>query len=187
VRSITLRGRYISGKAADVLVQRLLGMALDGDVADNTALQAIIGALDRAGLSVKHAVEIGPAKPYEVVFGDLAGGSRAESRSRQGISDADARQLELNLGVDAASDTDALEGEIVDAEPVEPESHPLSDLRPQPIRRYPPVEHCAGMAVIEEAARVRRVEAARYLQKQLPAPRSIYGCPDSTRTARRPQ
>ncbi len=36
--------------AADVLVQRLLGIAPDGDVADNVALQAIIAALDRAGL-----------------------------------------------------------------------------------------------------------------------------------------
>jgi hypothetical protein len=38
-------------------------MALDGDVADNVALQAVIAAPDRAGFSVKHAVEIGPVKP----------------------------------------------------------------------------------------------------------------------------
>jgi hypothetical protein len=134
-------------QAADVLVQRLLGISLDSDVADNVALQAIIAALDRAGLSVRHAVEICPAKPFETVFDGLAGGSRAESRAHRGVSDEAVRQLELNLGVDA-SDTGALEGEVIDAEPVSPpadEPHPLSDLRPAPIRRcYPPVEHVTG-------------------------------------------
>lgn len=82
-------------QAADVLVQRLLGMALDGDVAETVALQAIIAALDRAGLSVKHAVEIGPAKPFETVFDELAGGSRAEFRASRGVSDEEVAQLEL--------------------------------------------------------------------------------------------
>ncbi len=52
-----------------MLVQRLPGMALDGDVANNVALQAIIAALDRAGLSVKTAlnVSIEPA-PWKVVW-----------------------------------------------------------------------------------------------------------------------
>ena len=76
-------------QAADVLVQRLLAFALDGDTTDNVALQAIIAALDRAGLSVKQAIEIGvdPA-PWEEVMANITGIaviSRDESRAARGL------------------------------------------------------------------------------------------------------
>jgi hypothetical protein len=73
-------------QAADVLVQRLLGLALDGDVPDAVALQAIRDALDRAGLGAKQALELSakaPA-PWEEMMMDFANTSRArhESMSR---------------------------------------------------------------------------------------------------------
>jgi hypothetical protein len=53
-------------QAADALVQRLLGFALDGQAPDAVALTAIRDALDRAGISVKHLVEVGAEpSPYE--------------------------------------------------------------------------------------------------------------------------
>lgn len=67
-------------QAADALVQRLLGMALDGDTPDHVALAAIRDALDRAGLGAKHAVavEVAPA-PWEELLGDVAQMTKAES------------------------------------------------------------------------------------------------------------
>ena len=56
-------------QAADVLVQRLLTYALDGDTSDNVALSAVIAALDRAGISVKTAATVEVSvKPWESVF-----------------------------------------------------------------------------------------------------------------------
>jgi hypothetical protein len=46
-------------QAADVLVERLLGMAVDGDAPDHVALPAIRDALDRAGLGAKQAMSVG--------------------------------------------------------------------------------------------------------------------------------
>ena len=76
-------------QAADALAQRLLGFAFDGGVADPVALAAVRDALDRAGLSAKHAIEIGvdPA-PWEQVLANLGGVaqiSRDESRARRGL------------------------------------------------------------------------------------------------------
>lgn len=66
-------------QAADVLVQRLLGLALGGDVPDAIALQAIRDALDRAGLGAKHALELSaePLAPWEEMCIDFANTSRA--------------------------------------------------------------------------------------------------------------
>lgn len=56
-------------QAADVLVQRLLGFALDGNAPDQVALSAVLAALDRAGLSVKSTVGVEvSAKPWEQVM-----------------------------------------------------------------------------------------------------------------------
>ena len=73
-------------QAADVLVQRLLGFALDGQCEDNTALRAIIAALDRAGIVVPNTIDvaIGP-RPFEEVFDSIATTSRAESRAQRGM------------------------------------------------------------------------------------------------------
>ena len=81
-------------QAADVLVQRLLSFALDGNVDDPVALRAIQDALDRAGLSPKTAVEI-EIKPFERIFEKMEETtSRAEYRRSQGIEDfSDQRSL----------------------------------------------------------------------------------------------
>ncbi|WP_154677706.1 hypothetical protein [Mycolicibacter icosiumassiliensis] len=65
-------------------------MALDGDVPDHVALQAIRDALDRAMGKATTTVEIGPkpVQPYEEVLNDIVGVAhitRAESRARQGL------------------------------------------------------------------------------------------------------
>lgn len=46
------------GQQRHVLVQRLVGFALDGDAPDAVALAAIRDARDRAGLNTKTAVEV---------------------------------------------------------------------------------------------------------------------------------
>lgn len=71
-------------QAADALVQRLLGMALDGDAPDHVALQAIRDALDRAGMSAKAGVFV-ELKPWKQMMGEIAGIatiSRDEHRAR---------------------------------------------------------------------------------------------------------
>jgi hypothetical protein len=57
-------------------VKQLLHFALDGNASDNVALQAVIAALDRAGFSVKQAMELSAAErepaPWEEIMGDIA-------------------------------------------------------------------------------------------------------------------
>lgn len=66
-------------QAADALVQRLLGMALDGDTPDHVALAAIRDALDRAGLGAKQAVEVEVAvQPWQELMGDVAKLTKAQ-------------------------------------------------------------------------------------------------------------
>jgi hypothetical protein len=64
-------------QAADVLVQRLLGFALDGEVPDPVALADIRDALDRAGLNPKTAVEVEVSTaPWQEAFAGAAGVAR---------------------------------------------------------------------------------------------------------------
>ena len=92
-------------QAADVLVQRLLSLALDVDTPDNVALSAITAALDRAGLSVKTAgtLEVS-VKPFERVFDAITAGPR------------DPEQPAL----EAPNDEDRLDAEAIDVEIVDP-------------------------------------------------------------------
>jgi hypothetical protein len=159
-------------QAADVLVQRLLGMALDGEP-NNVALQAVIAALDRAGMSPKHLVDVGVGpRTWEVVFDDISTDTRSESRARRGVADP-APPFALP-GADVS--TNAWDGEVIDAEP-EPMPN-LKDLRPEPIpRRYdmrPPVQAVTGDEAVAAAARARREMERRYPQKALPAPVNVY-------------
>ena len=102
-------------QAADVLVQRLLGFALDGEVADPVALAAIRDALDRAGLNPKTAVEI-ELKPYEQVLAgiaDVAHVSRAESRARRGIPEPEPPELPDPLALPASDENTIVDAEVV--------------------------------------------------------------------------
>ncbi len=104
-------------QAADVLVQRLLAFALDGDVADNVALQAIRDALDRAGMAPKTEVEVGVKAPWEEMLIDFANVTRAEHAAMRGLAPP--------APVDKADEP----MEVVDAEVVEdgPEPQPERD------------------------------------------------------------
>lgn len=75
-------------RAADRMAKELLGIAADETTPPAVRLAAIRDALDRSGLGAKTAVEVsvGPKQPWEVVFEDLAGGSRAESRAARGFA-----------------------------------------------------------------------------------------------------
>lgn len=74
-------------QAADALVQRLLAFALDGGTSDNVALQAIIAALDRAGLNVKQAMELSAKdpEPWEELMLSVVRTSRADWLRRRGL------------------------------------------------------------------------------------------------------
>ena len=108
-------------QAADALVQRLLGMALDGDTPDHVALQAIRDALDRAGLGAKQSVELSAKQPgpWEEMMADFARVSRERhARLERG---------EPEPAAPAPEPPQALE--VVDAEVVEdtPETQPERD------------------------------------------------------------
>jgi hypothetical protein len=89
-------------QAADVLVQRLLQFALDGNVADNVAIVAIRDALDRAGLKPGIDVSV-TAKAFESIFDQVQSGSRSDYRRSQGIED-DTPALEPPVEVEVLED-----------------------------------------------------------------------------------
>ncbi len=110
-------------------------MAVDENVSDAVKLTAIRDALDRAGLSARTAVSVAIApKPWEQIFDEIVGGSRAESRRRRGMSDdgeldaIESTHPTASIGVGS----DALP--IVDAELVEPERDTI-DVPPSSKRR----------------------------------------------------
>lgn len=74
-------------EAADRMAARLLGFAENQGVPAYVALQATQDALDRAGVSAKHAVGVELSmKPHEQLFDGIAiGMTRAESRERRGL------------------------------------------------------------------------------------------------------
>lgn len=95
-------------RAADRMAKELLGIAADETTPPAVRLAAIRDALDRSGLGVKTAVEVsvGPKQPWEIVFEDLAGGSRAKSRAARGFAGDEPLVLEAEViegdGVGAA-------------------------------------------------------------------------------------
>jgi hypothetical protein len=72
--------------ATDLVAKELIVIALSGD-SDATRVSAIKDLLDRGGLKAPSEVVLSPGNraPYEDVFEDIAGGSRAESRARRGL------------------------------------------------------------------------------------------------------
>ncbi|VBA47131.1 hypothetical protein LAUMK41_00489 [Mycobacterium attenuatum] len=154
-------------QAADVLVQRLLKFALDGDVADNVALTAIRDALDRAGMGAKTevAVEVKPA--YEELLGDVAHTTKAqwEAMKRGDTAPADPpRALHSPPERDTA---DVIDAEVVEDTPESPSpgrSRPSwaedADAAAQSARgQLVPLEQAA--AEVAAANRASRVSQAR--------------------------
>lgn len=105
-------------QAADVLVERLLGFALDGKVADPVALAAIRDALDRAGL--KPGVEVGvTVKPYQTILEGIESGSRAEFRASIGREASESRHTRALVDtheLPTADDTMIEDAELVNAD-----------------------------------------------------------------------
>ncbi|ULP48608.1 hypothetical protein [Mycolicibacter virginiensis] len=83
-------------QSCDSLVQKLLGMALDGDVPDHVALAAIRDALDRAMGKATATVEVSAKPAWEEVMNDIVGVAhitQAESQARQGLLPDEPRAL----------------------------------------------------------------------------------------------
>ena len=76
--------------ATDLVAKELIVIALSGD-SDATRVSAIKDLLDRGGLKAPSEVVLSPGNraPYEDVFDDISGGSRAESRARRGLDPGD--------------------------------------------------------------------------------------------------
>lgn len=119
-------------QAADVLVQRLLRFALDGDVDDAVALRAIIAAIDRAGFAVTTKVAVGPdtEAPWEKLFAGLAtyGGSDAD--------DPADTQTALALSGAAADSADVIDAEVVEPDAERP-AEPRTDAQRGDVPRAP--------------------------------------------------
>lgn len=101
--------------AADAMASNLVGLAKTAE-SEAVRVRATEGVLDRVGIGRTTEVEVGPAKqaPWEEIFADIAGGSRAESRARRGIDDQ------------AYTDTYGYEG----GEHSEPSFHPPTQREP---------------------------------------------------------
>jgi hypothetical protein len=119
--AVKAKARQRIEDAADRMARELLNMAVDENVSDAVKLAAIRDALDRAGLSAKTAVNVEVVAAFEVIFDDIVGGSRAESRRRRGIPDDELDDLRTPTLEAASPPAEGSEIEIVDAEVVEPE------------------------------------------------------------------
>lgn len=87
-RQVVQKARIRVMNHADKLMRTELEFAYDETKDPNLRLKAITDSLNRAGLQPITVVEVGPTKPFEEIFDDLAGGSRDESRSRRGYSES---------------------------------------------------------------------------------------------------
>jgi hypothetical protein len=90
-RQIKQAARTRLDNAADRMARELLGFALAGET-EHLRLIAIRDALDRIGITKPTEVILsqGDGKPYEEVFDEIAGASRAESRRARGFLEPDA-------------------------------------------------------------------------------------------------
>lgn len=72
--------------ATDLVAKELIVIALSGD-SDATRVSAIKDLLDRGGLKAPSEVVLSPGHraPYEDIFDNISGGSRAESRAARGL------------------------------------------------------------------------------------------------------
>jgi len=161
-------------QAADVLVQRLLGIALDGTAPDQVALSAVLGALDRAGLSVKSTlgVEV-TAKPWEQIadeaFTTIDAGSRDSYRAaRDGHPQTEPSQA-LPWQQFAEPDVVIVEAEILSEEMFARDDEPVPVATP-----FESVPDIGGMMSLEDAvaAQAEMRRQGSQLRRELPPGRS---------------
>lgn len=136
-------------QAADVLVQRLLGLALDGDAPDAVALAAIRDALDRAGMSAKQAVGVEVAVEVPA-WQQMMQGMTAIRRVPQEQSRAERGLIEPPRELTAADPSEPIDAELVRELPAQPDE----PLRPPPWEGMPPPPSRPGTELLtaEDAA-----------------------------------
>ncbi|MCX2756598.1 MULTISPECIES: hypothetical protein [unclassified Gordonia (in: high G+C Gram-positive bacteria)] len=162
---IQAKARARLQSAADRMAKELLGIATDDDAPAAVKLAAIRDALDRAGLSAKTAIEVDVTpKGFEQVLDVvLAGGSRAESRSRRGEpDDAEHDWINDELGV---IDVDVVADD--DIPPARPTT-PRPQVAPSPAETTRPGSTGSGLLPFEEALERLHTTAP---PPQAPAPR----------------
>lgn len=160
--------------AADKLVKQLLHIAIDDpDIPSQVKLAAIRDALSRVGITERRALEleVGPSKGFEqVLTAVIGGGSRAESRSRRGVTDDEANDP------DGWMDDEILDAQIVDNEDGYSPAPALAPVAPQPTTPWPsqaaPPANGSGLLPFEEA--LDRLHNTPPLAQQ-PAPRRRTG------------
>lgn len=136
--------------AADSMASNLVGLAKTAE-SEAVRVRATEGVLDRVGIGRTTEVQVGPAKlkPYEEIFADIQGGSRAESRARRGIDDQSYTDT-YGYGDDSVAGIDPSEQSrrYMDGygEPSEPSFHPPSPREPhtQPPMPTHPAESRPG-------------------------------------------
>jgi hypothetical protein len=171
---------------ADPAVKQLAQIAYDEKQSAEIRLKATLALIDRAGLSPRQAleIEVGPSRPYETIFESIESGSRAEHRRSMGIADDSDTVAKLARELAPADADDALDVEIIDAEPITPDgpAHtPADDTAPEfsPFGGPPGSTGPAssGLMSLEDAvaaqAEMRRAAAwVRPVQRALPRGRS---------------
>ncbi|WP_104151131.1 HGGxSTG domain-containing protein [Mycobacterium intracellulare] len=141
--------------AADLMAKQLLGIALTAE-GEAVKLAAIRDALDRAGLKPPAEVVLsqGETKPYEDLFDDIAGGSRAESRRARGLPDTE--DIPAGFG---AKEYNTPPPPAVAAE-THPQPAPPREPRPRETTRerdaQPPARHITGEAAMRAANEANR-------------------------------
>jgi hypothetical protein len=129
--------------AADLMAKNLLQLAL-GAESEQVNLAATNSALDRAGLKAPAEVVLsqGDSKPYEEIFEDIAGNTRAESRRARGIVD--------DACAESARVPEAYARPAMDEDPRQP--------RPHREHRTLMPRHITGDTAIEAAAQAQDLD-----------------------------
>lgn len=167
--------------AADSMASNLVGLAKTAE-SEAVRVRATEGVLDRVGIGRTTEVQVGPTKvkPYEEIFADIAGGSRAESRARRGIDDQSYNNTygygdDPGAGIDTSEQSRRyMDGYGEGGEHSEPSFHPPSqgepDTRAAPMTTPPaeqrPSRHRAPRYVDEYGERYDDDEAAVYMARQ---------------------
>jgi hypothetical protein len=87
-RHVVSKARIRVEMASNRLMGKLVEFAFDDTKPPAVQLDAIKDSLNRAGISKPAQVEVGPIKPHEEIFDDIAGGvTRADSRRARGLED----------------------------------------------------------------------------------------------------
>src|SRR5271166_143994 len=156
---------------ADPAVRQLQKISFDELQSSEIRLKATLALIDRAGLSPKTTVELGPIKPFETIFEEMeSGGSRAAFRGETVTEAIEPPQRELP----AADDDEALEVEILDGDE---DSWPMPEHQPEqyngldehsgpsssPFASSPPPD---GLMTLEAAVSAAAVSRRNALQRK---------------------